>query len=193
MPTNSEFNPEKIAYYERAGWEAYYDRKWLRAFWLLVQLNREQFRMPLFTALAAALDIVRASRAFAPVDNDIPKAQRYLAQFFAKTRQSLNIAADAKMLADLEMDYWVVHRQLAVRRQQNHADDDLEPMIQAFARLHAALFNATPEAMRPSAEWRALAAKTVDQITGRYSTDVAGDWRQVEEYLRKAYQAVHTG
>jgi hypothetical protein len=76
----------------------------------MVRLNREEFRMPLPSALAAAVDIVRASIAFAPVDNDVPRA-----------------------------------------------------------------------------------AKTVDRITGRYSTDVAGDWRLVESYLHQAYQTVPQG
>ena len=40
---------------------------------------------------------------------------------------------------------------------------------------------------------RALAAKTVDRITGRYSTDVAGGWRLVEASLQQAYQAVPQG
>jgi len=40
----------------------------------MVQINREQFGMSLPAAMAAALDIVRASRAFAPVDNDVPAA-----------------------------------------------------------------------------------------------------------------------
>ncbi|MFN8492329.1 MAG: hypothetical protein U0350_32310 [Caldilineaceae bacterium] len=191
MPANIKFNPEKVAYYEKAGWEAYYDRQWLRCFRLLVQLNREQFRMPFWTALTAALDTVRASIAFAPVDNDVPKATFALERFYAKARQSLGIAAEAKTLAALEMDYWIVHRQLAVRRQQNQADEDIEPMIDSLTKLHAALFAGAPEAMRRSAEWRALAAKTVDRITGRYSTNVPEDWRQVEDYLRKAYQAVN--
>lgn len=191
MPANIKFNPEKVAYYEKAGWESYYDRQWLRCFRLLVQLNREQFRMSPWTALTAALDTVRASIAFAPVDNDIPKATLALERFYAKARQSLNIVAEAKTLATLEMDYWIVHRQLAVRRQQNQADEDIEPMIASLTKLHAALFAGAPEAMRRSAEWRALAAKTVDRITGRYSTNVPEDWRQVEDYLRKAYQAVN--
>jgi hypothetical protein len=86
------FHPERVAYYEAAGWQAYYDHRWLGAFWLMVRLNREEFRMPL-----------------------------------------------------------------------------------------------------PSAELRARAAKTVDRITGRYSTDVAGDWRLVGTYLQQAYQAVPQG
>lgn len=192
MPPNRNLNPQKIAYYEKAGWEAYYDRNWPRAFWLLVQLNREQFHMPLLRALAAALDTVRASVAFAPLDNDVPKATYFIERFFAKARQSLHIQTDAKTLAALEMDYWLVHRQLAIQRQQNHQDEDIEPMIQSLAQLHAALFDSTPEVMRRSAEFRALAAKTVDRITGRYSTNVPEDWRQVETYLQQAYQAVQT-
>ena len=68
------FDADQGARFERAGWEAYYDRRWLRVLRLMVQLNREQFGMSLPAAMAAALDIVRASRAFAPVDNDVPAA-----------------------------------------------------------------------------------------------------------------------
>lgn len=190
MPTQRLFDPDKVAYYEKAGWEAYYDRNWLRAFMLLVRLNREQFHMGLLTALRAAMDTVRASRAFAPVDNDIPAAQAHIQKFFTKARPGLDIKASAQKLAELEMDYWIVHRQLALRRIQNHEDHDIEVMTQSLANLHAALFNSTPEAMRESAEYRALAAKAVDRITGKYSQDVTADWQEVEAYLQKAYRAV---
>jgi hypothetical protein len=190
MPAQPIFNPDKVAYYEKAGWEAYYDHKWLKAFWLLVKLNRETFRMSLPTALSAALDTVRASMAFAPVDNDVARAIHYIEKFYAKARRSLDMRTDAKTLAELEMDYWLVHRQLALQRMQPPHEGDLEPLIQSIARLHAALFNSTPEAMRASAEMRALAATAVDRITGKYSTDVAADWREVERYLQKAYRAV---
>ena len=88
------------------------------------------------------------------------------------------------------MKYWVVHRQLAVARIKQPEVDNTGPMVEALTELHAALFDISPQAARPSAELRALAAKTVDRITGRYSTDVAGDWRQVESYLQRAYRAV---
>jgi hypothetical protein len=53
-----------------------------------------------------------------------------------------------------------------------------------------ALFGISRDAARHSAELRAMAAKTVDRITGHYSTDVDGDRRQVESYLQQAYYAV---
>lgn len=56
--------------------------------------------------------------------------------------------------------------------------------------LHAALFDATPAAMGPSAKLRAQAVVIVDRITGRYSAEVAADWREVERLLHQAYRAV---
>jgi hypothetical protein len=190
MPPAYVFDPDKVAYYERAGWEAYYDRNWPRTLWLMLKLNREQFHLSWPLAVAAALDTVRAAVAFAPLDNDLAATRRHLARFYDKARRGVGIPADAATLADLELDYWVVHRRLALRRKQTPADDDIEPMVASLARLHAALFDASPEAMRPSAEWRGLAAKTVDDITSQRSTDVAADWQRIEDYLRRAYRAV---
>ncbi len=190
MARHFVFDADKVAYYEKAGWEAYYDRNWPKTLWLMVKLNREQFHMSWPLALAAALDTVRAAIAFAPLDNDIAKAKYHLGAFFNKARRSVGIKTDAQTLAELEMDYWVVHRQLALGRKQAPDEDDIEPMIQSLARLHAALFDSSPGAMRRSAELRGLAAKTVDDITGQRSMDVAADWLRIEDYLRQAYQAV---
>lgn len=187
----TDFDPERLAYLEAAGWRAYYDRNWLRVFGLMVQTNREQFRMSLPTAIAAAVDIVRASIAFAPVDNDVPAATGHLHAFYDKARRSLGLTADAGTLAALEMDYWIVHRTLANERKAapGHTGD-VEPMVAALERLHAALFDAPPDALRQSAAARAQAAVTVDRITGGYSDDVAADWRAIERDLRAAYTAV---
>lgn len=190
MATRTKFDPAKVAYYEATGWKENYDHRWLRVFWLMVQMNHEEFGMSWPTAVAAAIDIVQAAVAWSPADNDIPAATRHLEKYFAKARRSANLTAAAKELADLEIDYWIVHRQLAIRRLKDHSDTDIEPMIQSLARLHAALFESTVEAMRPSAEYRALAAMTVDRITGHYTDDVPGDWRRIEQYLQQAYQAV---
>lgn len=185
------FDPDRVAYFEKAGWEAYYDRRWLRALRLMVQLNREQFAMSMLAAILAAVDIVRASIAFAPVDNDVPAATGHLQRFYDKARHSLGLAADARTLATLEIDYWVVHRRLALERKQAPSHDGgIVPMVESLTSLHAALFTAPPEAIRRSAELRAEAAVAVDRITGGYSTDVTNDWRKVEESLREAYRSL---
>ena len=183
------FDAGRIAYFESAGWRAYYDRDWLRVLGLMVQLNREQFGMSWPNAILASLDVVRASLAFAPVDNDIPAATAHLAHYYAKARRAAGIAADAEKLAALEMDYWVVHRRLANERKTapDHTGD-LTPMVEALSSLHEALFAVSPEVARRSAEMRAQAAARVDRITGGYSEDVEADWRQIAVELGQAYQ-----
>lgn len=56
--------------------------------------------------------------------------------------------------------------------------------------LHSALFGLTAEQARESAEWRLLAANTVDLITSGTSTDIEGDWQRLETYLQKAYSSI---
>lgn len=186
-----DFDPDLVAYYEKAGWEAYYDRNRLRAFWLLIRLNLAQFRKAWPLAFSAAVDTVRASRAFAPLEhNDVPKARYYIMRFYQKAARSLGMQTAPATLAKLEIDYWIVHRQLARARAQDPLAGDIGPMTGSLARLHAALFGSTPERMRTSAELRARAAETVDLITSYRSTDVPADWRRVEEYLQQAYRAV---
>ncbi|MBI3959081.1 MAG: hypothetical protein HY328_09750 [Chloroflexi bacterium] len=183
------FTPERIAHFEAAGWRAYYDRNWLRVLGLMVQLNREQFGMSWPVAGLAALDVVRASLAFAPVDNDIPAATDHLARYYTRARESGAISGEPARLAELEMDYWVVHRRLANERKAapDHAGD-LTPMVDALAALHAALFDASPDVAHRSAEIRAQAAARVDRITGGYSDDAEADWKHIQVELDQAYQ-----
>ncbi|HZU03643.1 MAG TPA: hypothetical protein VFA10_28520 [Ktedonobacteraceae bacterium] len=56
--------------------------------------------------------------------------------------------------------------------------------------LHSAIFGLTAEQARKSAEWRLLAATTVDLITSKTSTDIEADWRKLEAYLRNAYSSI---
>ena len=135
--SSQTFNPAKVAYYEKAGWEAYYAREWFLAFQLMIQLNREQFRMPLWTAILASIDIVRASIAFAPLErNNVSAATEHIRRYYEKARRSVGIEADAKTLADLEMDYWIVHRQLAQERKlavengEQGKTDNSAPMVE---------------------------------------------------------------
>lgn len=190
-PPCTAFAPDRIASLEKAGWEAYYDRDWPRVLTLMVQMNRTQFCMSWLNATLAALDIVRAAAAFAPVDNDIATATAHLEHFYAKAGAAAVLQTDAATLAALEMAYWIVHRELAVARQSapDHTGD-LAPMVAALESLHTALFDAPPAAIRRSAELRAQAAATVDRITGGYSDNVAADWQAIAQLLQEAYRAV---
>jgi hypothetical protein len=191
---------DRIAHIETELWEAYYEREWLREFRLLVAMHSEFMGMSLPTAVASSYDAARAAMAIAPLDASDPvKARRYLGRYYAKVRRALGCTADVDDLADRELHYWVTHRAVARKRLAEVAAgrpvddpplDEIEPVSDAFARLHAGLFNSTPEAMRQSGVYRAQAAAIVDRISGHYSPNVASDWVRVEEYLRLAYRAI---
>ncbi|HEY0069104.1 MAG TPA: hypothetical protein VGE04_03960 [Chloroflexia bacterium] len=180
------FDPDRLAQLEVAGFRAYYDRKWLRCFWLITQLAHEQFHLSMPRALQAAYYITRASIAWAPVDHDTRKVRLYIRKFYrlaAKHGKTFNF--DPDVVARAEYVYWDEHRKLSGRPQ-----DEKAPLIQSLTDLHSAIFQISPQAARPSAIERARCTDTVDEITGHRSTDIEGDWQRAEEYLRDAYRSI---
>jgi len=182
--TNSfEFRPERVAYFEAAGWRAYYDRKWFRLLSLVVSLCQEQFRIPFPMSLLAAYYVTRASVAWAPVDHDIEVVHAYYEKFYVMARKYSGLTFDPKLVGELETEYNDVHRRLSGK-------PDKTEFIATMVKLHSAVFGLTPEQARESAELRVLANNTVDLITSKTSTDVEGDWAKLEEYLRQCYRSI---
>ena len=179
------FNPDALAYYETAGWRAYYDRNWLRAFGLLVHLSDSQFHIPFPRSFLAVYHVIRASLAFVPREHDLDVVRQHLEHFYRIAAVANRGAFDAHTVAALELRYWVIHRELAAT-----PDADKRPLIECVAALHAALFSRTPAELWASAVSRVAAANAVDQITSRRSLDPAADWELVESRLRRAYQQV---
>jgi|SRR5579875_447849 hypothetical protein len=175
--------PERIAYFEAAGWKAYYDRRWFKMLSLLVRLCQEQFHIPFPMSLVASYFTTRASLAWVPVEHDEQKVVRYLEKFYAIARRYSGLHYNVKKVAALELKYFEVHRHLSGTAEK-------EELIQTLVELHSAIFGLTPEQARESAEWRTLAADTVDLITSRTSTNIEQDWRKLEGYLQKAYGSI---
>ncbi len=183
MATTFSMNPERVAYYEAAGWRAYYDRKWLRMLRLLLQFLQEQFHIPFPISLLAAYYTTRASRLWVPMDHDEQKVLAYLTKFYGVARRHSGLRYDVKEVARLELRYFEVHRRLSGKPEK-------EEFLQTLIDLHSAIFALPPEAVRESAQWRLKAANIVDLITSRTSTNIEGDWRALEEYLRRCYSSI---
>ncbi len=183
MATTFVFDPDRVAYFEAAGWRAYYDRKWLKMLRLIVGLCQEQFRIPFPVSLSAGYYTTRASLAWVPVDHDEQKILAYLAKFYRIARRYSGLQFDPSRVAVLELQYFDVHRQLSGKPEKGE-------FLQTLVDLHSAIFGLSPEQVRESAEWRLLAANTVDLITSHTSTDVEGDWAKLEEYLCRCYRSI---
>ncbi len=182
-PPAFRFDPDRVAFYETAGWRAYYDRAWLKLLWLIVALSQEQFRIPFPISLVAAYHVVRAAISWVPLEHDAAVVRRSYEKFYRIARRYSGLAFDPARVSALELQYNDVHRRLV-------GDPDKSEFIQIMVDLHAALFGLPVDRVRESAELRVLAATTVDQITSHTSTDVAGDWVRVEDALRRCYRSL---
>src|SRR5574337_744374 len=109
-----QFEPERVAYYEAYGWRAYYERKWLQVLRLIFGLCQQQFHIPFLMSLMAAYYTTRASAAWVPVDHDEQKVLSYLRKFYRVARRYSGLQFDPTRVAQLELQYFDVHRRLVV-------------------------------------------------------------------------------
>lgn len=183
MAVRAPFDPDRMAHFEGAGWRAYYDRDWLKLVRLTLGLFGEQFHIPLPMSLLAAYYITRASIAWAPAQPDEVKTLVYLEKFYHLARRYSDLSFDPARAAQLELQYWVVHRRLT-------GQSDQSEFVDALAALHSEVFGLPPAQTRVSAEQRVLAATTVDRITSGASTDIEGDWARIQGELQACYRSI---
>jgi len=183
MATTFRLNPERVAYAEANGWRAYYEHDWFKVLRLIVTLCQEQFHIPFPVSLQAGYYTTRASAAWVPEDHDLEKVRRYLRKFYSVARRYSGLQFDVERVADLELQYFDVHRRLV-------GQADKSEFILTMTELHSAIFGLTQEQARESAELRVKANNTVDLITSKRSTNEAADWAKLEEYLRQCYASI---
>src|SRR5256886_14738927 len=112
MAATFKLNPERVAYFEAAGWRAYYDHKWLKMLRLIVGLCQEQFRIPFPMSLLAGYYTVRASAAWVPARHDDRVVLSFLGKFYRIARRYSGLVFDPDRVSALELNYFDVHRDL---------------------------------------------------------------------------------
>lgn len=177
------FNPDRVAYFEAAGWRAYYDRAWLKLLRLIVGLCQEQFHIPFPMSLLAAYYVTRAAVAWAPIDHDEVTVKRFYQKFYELARRYSGLRFDPATGAALELRYNDDHRRLV-------GNPDKTVFIETMMELHSHIFGIELAQARESAELRVLANNTVDLITGKTSTGPEADWIKLEQYLRECYYSI---
>ena len=183
MAMTFTFNPDRVAYFEAAGWRAYYEHRWFKMLRLIVGLCQEQFSIPFPMSLRAGYYTTRASAAWVPVEHDEQQILAYLEKFYRVARHYSGLKYEPSRVAVLELQYFDVHRRLS-------GNPEKDEFLQTLIDLHSAIFGLSADQARESAGWRLLAANTVDLITSNTSTDIEGDWAKLEEYLRRCYHSI---
>jgi hypothetical protein len=160
------FSPLRVGHLEAAVWMAYYQREWARFLALSVMVVRTAFGMDWIRTVHGAWLVLRANQLWAPPPptSDPAGARRCMRRFYALLRLTHGEPADPARAAELEVEWWRVHR-----IHQRGEDGDTGPLVDALSRLYAYTFGVDEAALRPAAEHRARAMDLIDQwvIEGR--------------------------
>jgi hypothetical protein len=152
MDANSplaKFDPRKIAYYEVENYVAYYQKRWLRLLRVSVSLVKETFHLTWMQAIYAAYLVARAEIAFAPFpDNDVPKAKAYMRRFFALINQIHQLHIDIDRAAQVEVNWWSVHRRLFGQAEN-------QELVEALVESYVVAYGLEAESVRQAAYHRA--------------------------------------
>ncbi len=152
------FDPRAVGSLECRAWETYYRRMWGAFLLASIGMVRAAFRMSWPRTLGGAWLVLRANQKWAPFpDNDPTAARSLMASFYRLLKASEGAAFDPVRAAELEVEWWRVHREA------QHGTGPAEALTGALADLYAYCYAADPGAVRPAATLRAEAMEVSDR------------------------------
>ncbi len=180
----ANFDPARLAHYEKENYVAYYRREWLKLLRVSVRMVKEAFGLNLWQAIYAAYLVARAEIAAAPFpNNDIPRAEAYMRRFHAFIKKIHNTEYDVAELARLEVNWWVVHRKL-------FGNPENAELVDALKQYYALAYNAKPAWLQQAAEHRARGMLYSDQWVNAGKPAHSPLLEKEEEELRLGYLAL---
>ena len=181
------FDPACVADLEYRAWVGYYQHDWRQALMAFIGLVRMGFGMSWCRTLHAAWLALRAIQAWAPLpDNDPDGARARMRRFYALVRLSQGEPASPAKAAELEIDWWRVHRQVQYSAPGVGADD----LVESVTRLYCYLFGEPEAEVRPAAVYRVRAMSLSDQWVSEGCPPGSPLLPLVRAALVKAYAAL---
>jgi hypothetical protein len=155
------FDPVRVADLEYRAWVGYYLRNWPQVLTASVGLVRAGFGMDWYRTLHGAWLVLRANQLWAPLpDNDPDGARACMRRFYALVRLTYGHPASPVKAAELEVDWWRVHREGQYSTSSRRAGDGL---VESLTRLYCYLYGEPEAEVRPAAVHRARAMDLSDQ------------------------------
>ena len=145
-----KFDPRKVAYYEKENYVAYYQRDWWTLLRVSVGLVKESFALSVWRAIYGAYLVARAEIAFAPFpENDMPKAEAYMRRFYQMIKDVHREDFDVTRAAQLEVNWWSVHRKLFGNKEN-------QELVDALTSLYVEAYGVDSPKLKEAAQQRAM-------------------------------------
>ena len=178
----ARFDPRKLAHYETENYKAYYQRRWLRLLGVSILMVKEAYQLSLLQAVYGAYLVARAEMAAAPFpNNDIPRAEAFIARFFRFLQGIYPLKFNVADAARQEVNWWVVHRKLFAQEQN-------QELVEALINSAAAFFDVLPTSLREAAAQRARGMLYSDQWVRSGMEEGSPLLKSEEEALYQGYQ-----
>lgn len=177
------FDADEVARLETAMWRSYYSRERVKLYTELGELLRKQYGFTYWKSQEVAYHAARAAFVFKDGRGraDYERALPDLLDFYAAIREASNSDFDAQRAAQLELEWWIVHRERA-RRQSG----DLE---RALANLAAEIYHVPAERLAEHARYRAEAMRIRDDKAAAGGV-TAEDWSRIDSLLHASWQSL---
>ena len=178
------FDPVKLAHYEKENYVAYYQKDWLKLLRVSIGLVKESFGLSLWQAIYGAYLVARAEIAFAPFpENDIPKAEAYMRRFYQFIKNIHREDFDVTRSAALEVNWWSVHRKL-------FGNAENRELVETLKNLYAEAYHVEPEKVEEAASLRAKGMLYSDWWVNAGKPKDSPLLAQEEEALYNSYTAL---
>ena len=155
------FDPARVADLEYRAWVGYYQHNWHQTIMAFIGLIRMGFGMDWYRTLHASWLALRAIQLWAPLpDNDPDAARACMRRFYALVHLSHGEPASPAKAAELEVNWWRVHRQVQYSTAPGVTANDL---VESLTRLYCYLFGEPEAEVRPAAVHRVYAMGLSDR------------------------------
>ncbi len=178
------FDPGRVAHYEKENYVAYYQKEWLKLFRVSVAMVQEAFALSWLQAVYAAYLVARAEMAAAPFpDNDIPRAEAFMRRFYRFIKNVHREDFDPARAARLDVNWWVIHRRLFGKTEN-------QELVDALQCLYEEVYGADLEKFKEAAYYRALGMLYSDRWVNQGKPADSPLLVKEEEALFLGYQAL---
>jgi hypothetical protein len=180
-----EFDPDEVARLDTAMWRSYYSRERLRMYQELTELLEKQYKLRFWRRQLVAFYAAKAAFVFKDGRSraDYEKALPEVEKFYNEIRRVSTTDFDAKRAAQLELEWWIVHRE---RKKYREGD-----LARALAETAAEIYKMPVENFLEHGNLRAEAMKIRDTKaeSGGVSEE---DWQKIDELLHGSWRSLHT-
>lgn len=180
-----QFSPIEVAKLETAMWRSYYEKKPVLLFWQLATGLRQQFHAPFWRSFKLGFQAAKAAFDFKEGKSraEYEKALPGLITYYESIQALSTDLFDVKKLAELELNWWIIHRK---RDRYSYAN-----LANALSQTAAVQYNQPATAFLAYGKLRADAMRLRDESSRQADGTTEADWQRIEIVLNEAWKSLH--